>query len=67
MEKEVKEQKFEFQVLCVPHGWLGTVAQATLGIALFNAHHAEVKGCMEAIIRPVINKNEQGSPNTAKH
>jgi len=43
----MKEGK-EFQVICVPHGVLGIVGQAHLGLTLFDAHRREVDGCQEA-------------------
>lgn len=51
-ESKPKPQKFE--VICRPHGFLGTVAQVVLGLALFEAHRQREKGCMEASIKPII-------------
>ena len=54
-----EKNKQLYEVSCIPHGYIGTVAQAHLGIALFTAHQQEREipvNCREAVIKPILKK-----------
>jgi hypothetical protein len=48
------ECKNQFTVECIPHGLLGIVSQASLGLILFEEHRQRVDGCQKATIKPRI-------------
>jgi len=49
-EKPVSRQQYE--VVCLTHGVIGVVAQAVLGLSLFNEHRLINEGCAGMYIQP---------------
>ena len=49
-----KENKMKFEVRCNPHGLVGTVGQAVLGLELFKAHSKmQTDECLSVDIKPI--------------
>ena len=47
------EKPKEYSVVCISHGLIGKVAQAALGLTLFEAHRQRVDSCIGAKISPI--------------